>query len=364
MGPKFVTARLAGYLDENENSFNLVRLAAAFSVIASHSVLIRFGTSHAEPLAVLTPYTLGQHAVNAFFVISGLTLSQSLTRNPDLVQYGWARFLRIFPGLFFYGVVFAFLIGPLVTTVSLRDYFADVHTLLYPIATLVGFQNAAPPPGLFAGHPAGSAINEPLWTIKYELVAYLGLAILALLGLTKRIGTVLSFLAASAGVFFLVEAFIAKPDGLATWMHHLTRYGVCFMLGVAAFHLRRHIVVAPVLLIATGVLVAVLRGTSLEELACFLFVAHFVLVMGARAYGPLTRWTRKTDVSYGTYIYGWPVQQSLLALFPTVTVSGLAVSSIAIAAMLGFVSWRLVELPALRLKRLRISEIFIRPKPV
>ncbi|WP_163066139.1 acyltransferase family protein, partial [Acinetobacter baumannii] len=80
-------------------------------------------SSAAEPLGSATSFTLGQHAVNVFFVISGLTLSQSLAHRPDLVRYGVARALRIFPALFVYGFLCAFVVGPLLTVLSLTDYF-------------------------------------------------------------------------------------------------------------------------------------------------------------------------------------------------------------------------------------------------
>src|SRR5262249_21336913 len=57
------------------------------------------------------------------------------------------------------------------------------------------------------------------------------------------------------------------------------------------------------------------------------------------------------DLSYGLYIYGWPVEQTLLyasdgrlawwQLFPL---------ALALSAALAFLSWHLVEKPALRLK--------------
>ena len=49
------------------------------------------------------PFNLGQHAVNAFFIFSGLTLSQALVRSPDLMRYFLARALRIFPAPYVLG---------------------------------------------------------------------------------------------------------------------------------------------------------------------------------------------------------------------------------------------------------------------
>lgn len=119
---------LLDVLDSERNSLNLVRLVAALAVLISHSFSLQTGLGSSEPLAASTPFTLGQHAVNAFFVISGATLSHSLQRNPNLAQYAWARFLRIFPALLAFGLFFAFVLGPLLTSLRWVDYFADAHT--------------------------------------------------------------------------------------------------------------------------------------------------------------------------------------------------------------------------------------------
>lgn len=112
-------------LDSEQNSFNLVRLLAALSVLVSHSFSIQMGILSSEPLTASTPFSLDQHAVNGFFVLSGLTLSYSLERNPDLVRYGWSRFLRIIPALFACGIVLSFIAGPLLTSLRWTEYFSD-----------------------------------------------------------------------------------------------------------------------------------------------------------------------------------------------------------------------------------------------
>jgi peptidoglycan/LPS O-acetylase OafA/YrhL len=138
------TRRLADCLSADANSFNLVRLLAALSVLVSHSFVVVLGNEAVEPLMRATPYSLGQHAVNAFFVISGLMLAQSLQRDPNLVRFVQARVLRIFPGLLAYGFVFALVMRPFLTDLTLVEYLSDVHTFIYPIDVMVHFQDAVP----------------------------------------------------------------------------------------------------------------------------------------------------------------------------------------------------------------------------
>lgn len=132
------------------------------------------------------------------------------------------------------------------------------------------------------------------------------------------------------------------------------------MIGVTAFHQSPSIPVSPWLLAITALATLLARDTIFEAPAFFLFVAHLVFVLASRRWGKLTSWTQRADGSYGTYIYGWPIQQSLIVLFPGIGVAALAVAAVAIAPIFGFASWRLVEAPALRLKRLRFTDVLAR----
>jgi peptidoglycan/LPS O-acetylase OafA/YrhL len=342
---------LSDVLDSERNSFNLVRLVAALAVLISHSFSLQTGLGSSEPLAASTPFTLGQHAVNAFFVISGLTLSHSLQRSPNLAQYAWARFLRIFPPLFAFGLFFAFVVGPLLTSLRWVDYFTDAHTWLYPVAVLVQFARAVPPHEIFSSGPYAEVANEPLWTIKYEIAAYIGLAIFFRFGILNRTFSLFLALAVALGIFVLAAPSLDGQGGVY-WLYQLGRYGFCFLLGVIAYHFRERLSLSPLLLILPATLVLLLAGTKLAAAGYVIFVAHMVLVAGARSYGALTSFSRKSDLSYGTYIYGWPVQQSLIALVPGIGVAPLLLFSLAIVPLFALASWNLVEKPALRLKRL------------
>jgi peptidoglycan/LPS O-acetylase OafA/YrhL len=354
---------LSAILPPDRNSYNLLRILAALSVLVSHSFTIPVGAGSVEPLAAFTPFTLGQHAVNLFFVISGLTLSSSMARNPDLVHYAWARFLRIFPALFVFGVVFAFAAGPLLTSSQLRDYFADAHTWFYPVAVLVQFSRAAAPSGIFANLPLAGDVNNPLWTLKYELLAYIALAILFGFSFLRRTSALVIALFAAFALFVSAPLFV-------DWLHfgssvyQLGRYEFCFLVGVLAFHFRERITLAAWSLLVTAAGVVACHDTAFEAAAYILLVAHLVIVLGARDFGVFSAVSRRMDISYGTYIYGWPVQQSLVALIPGIGSYALLPLSLAIAPLFALASWHLVEKPALELKRIDPRAILARLRPV
>ncbi|WP_161142804.1 acyltransferase family protein [Propylenella binzhouense] len=340
---------LEPFLDPQKNAFNLVRLVAALSVIVSHVFVVAGGSGTAQPLELVTPFTLGQHAVNVFFVISGLTVAASLDRSPDAFRFLANRALRIVPALMVYGLVFALVLGALVAVVPLADYYSDPATLAYPLAVLVLFSHAPAPDGVFATAPLAGMVNMSLWTIQYEILAYIGLAALFVTGLLRYGAVLLALVAGAAAALVGVEA--AGIVGIWPGALHPPLFALCFLLGVAAYRWRSRIVLSPLVLL--GFLgFAVLAGrTPIGPLAYVLLAAYGALLFGTLPAGALGRWTRHTDISYGTYIYGWPVQQMLVGFFPGWSMFALGLAGLVSAAAIGFLSWSLVEKRALALKR-------------
>jgi peptidoglycan/LPS O-acetylase OafA/YrhL len=353
---------LAAILEPRSNSFNLLRIVAALCVVISHSFLIPVGLGAGEPLSSITPFNLGLHAVNLFFIISGLTLAHSIERNPDLVHYAWARCLRIFPALFVFGLIFAFVAGPLLTSAPLTDYFEDRQTWLYPFSVLVNFAHATAPYGIFTDVPHAGATNNPLWTLKYELMAYAVLAIVFSFSFLRRTSSLLIVFAAAL-VIFVATPFIMETTHFAGPLYQLGRYEFCFFLGVIAYRFRDHVPLAPWLLIITISAVAVLHNTAFEAAAYIVLTAHLVFVVGAYDFGILTRLSRDSDLSYGTYIYGWPIQQSLVVLLPGIGIYTLLATSLMIVPLFALASWVLIEKPVLRLKKMDPRTLWSRFMP-
>lgn len=341
---------LGSLLDGRPNSLTTVRLLAAVAVVVSHSFPIVLGVGTKEPLALATPFTLGQHAVNAFFVISGFTLSNSLERRPLLGPFIAARILRIFPGLCALGVVVAFGLGPYVTSATPGAYLSDARTYLYPLKILVLFNEAPPPPGLFEQvHYAGN-VNEPLWTIRYELAAYCGLAMMAALGIFRS-ATGLAAASFAVVAFYCVVAAFPELTGGIKGFYNMGRLATCFMIGVVAHRLRDRVRLSAPIALAMVAGAFLLRSTPLASAAFLALVAYLVFCAGALPLGPAGRWLDRNDLSYGTYLYGWPIQQTLVTISPTITVAALIATAVPAAVLAGALSWTFVERPALRLKR-------------
>lgn len=341
---------LATILNSDQNSFNAVRLFAAIAVVVSHSYLLLLAGDHSEPLD-WAPYNLGQIAVNVFFFLSGMMLSRSYALRPDWRRFALARILRVFPALIACGFVVAWVLGPLATTLSIERYFADPRTLLYPFVVPFLF-DVATLPGIFQHGFNPGEVNAPLWTIKYELLAYLAFGIAAALGLTQRRRLVLIttiILGATLTVTLMLHTFEASPIG------SFLRFSFCFALGATAFQYAEQIKMPP-LLAAVGVGAAfALWATPIGAVASIIGFAGLALLLGGLDLGWLTRLTTRTDISFGLYLYAWPLQQMLLMLRDAEGPWGLALFALPLVGAMGvaLASWHLIEKPALRLKHFR-----------
>ena len=93
-----------------------------------------------------------------------------------------------------------------------------------------------------------------------------------------------------------------------------------------------------------------LRETPLYRTMLFLAECYaaiwvaFAPALGRPALDP------PADLSYGVYLYGWPIQQALYALFPHAPVTALLAASLVPSLGVAALSWYAVEKPALRLK--------------
>jgi peptidoglycan/LPS O-acetylase OafA/YrhL len=341
------------------NNFDVLRLGAAALVFLSHGFLLN---GIADPAIALTgDETLGDMGVTAFFGISGFLVARSWCRDPRLVRFVTKRALRIVPGLWAVVVLSALVLGPLFTVRPLGSYFASGETWSY-IAGNGAFHTSLSLPGVFRAN-AHDTVNGSLWTLPLELEAYLAVALLGLAGAFRRAGAV----AAAAGALLVLNLPFG-PDG-----HALVTAGgssslaedtvnrlAAFFVAALIYVLRdRDIVTWRGLAVAGAAWLASI-GTPFEYVAGAVAIPYAVVFAAYRTPAGLGRLTARGDVSYGVYLWGWPVQQAVRAVGgPGLGVVGTLVVAAPLTYLVALASWRLVEAPALRLKdrraRLRVA---------
>lgn len=339
--------RVGQILEPKQNNFNLLRLLAASAVIVSHAVFLHSGHKADEILSGITFYNLGDHAVNVFFVLSGLTVTASLARSPSIAEFIVARGLRIFPALAACALLLI-LVGAIVTVCTSAQFLSDTRVWRYGVKTLLLGSASTGLPGVFGGNPHPSTINASIWTLKFEVACYLLLALVGWLGLlTKHRFVWLLALSWIVACGFLLVRFghdSAPVDQVA-------RFWLCFSLGVGFYIFRDRIplsifVVAALLLAFWGTI-----GTGWERVISLLATGYAIVWSAKIPIGRLRDLTNRFDLSYGIYIFGWPITQTLIVMQPNVNVWSLTLLSLILATAVALPSWLLVERPALRARK-------------
>jgi peptidoglycan/LPS O-acetylase OafA/YrhL len=335
----------ANSLRTRRNNFDALRLVAAASVIFSHAFLIAEGTQRREPLILATgnQAVLGLAGVFVFFAISGFLVTQSFETTGNPLHYLAKRALRIFPGLFVVTVLSAFVLGPLVTRLPLSAYLAQPGPYRYVLAnTLLDPKVHTLPGVLFVRNPVGLEINGPLWSLSCEFAMYIMVMALGMLRvLTLRMALLLLALGMACIHFPAAKAVFGG------WGWTLA----FFAIGMALYKLRdTRIFDGRIALLALAGLVA---SVPLGQFILLfpLTGCYLALWLALTPRLPPIPATRFGDLSYGLYIYGWPVEEAAMWL------SGgrlawwqLFLVAFPVAAGLAFLSWHLVESRALRLK--------------
>jgi peptidoglycan/LPS O-acetylase OafA/YrhL len=337
-----------------QNNFDALRLVAAVSVIFSHSFLIAEGTQNNEPLIRLTgnQSILGLAGVFVFFAISGFLVTQSFEQTGNPLHFLAKRALRIFPGLFMATLLSAFVLGPLVTDLSLGAYLSRAEPYQYVLGNTLLDQTVHELPGVwFADTPVGLEVNGSLWTLRAEFVMYL---MVLMLGMLRLLTLRMLFLLLAFG---MVSLHFNMLDELEKWgWLFQVLSGWAWLLGFFAagmilykLHHTRIFDGRVALLAFAGLALSIPLCQFILLFPAFGCYLALWLALNPRL--PVIPAARFGDLSYGLYIYGWPVEQAVMWL-----TGGRAawwqvfVIALPAAGAIAFVSWHLVERQMLRLK--------------
>ena len=340
--------RSASRLDSRDNALNLFRLILATAVFISHA----YSITAAGPEPRWAGESLGGWAVIGFFVISGYLITASRMRS-NLGTYLVQRIARIFP---------AFLVCMIITAAVFAPFAYFVQN-----DTLVGFLTTPNTPvnyvfanaglkitdysvaGTLATVPYPYAWNGPLWTLYYEFLAYLVVGFAMIFAVVKRTPWTLVALFAGSVLVRANLDLLGRLTGGNFEADLLSKLLPYFLGGAVVYMLREWIplrwwVALPSL--AVGLLVAYQWNQWGGQAAAPLFA---VTILWLASWVPSPGFIKTNDVSYGLYIYAWPIQQ-LLAL-GGVHEHGLLVYNVATGAgalILASASWFLLERPVMR----------------
>lgn len=329
------------------NNLNAIRLGLAVLVILDHCFPLALG-KEGDPLFVWSrrQTSFGGLAVDLFFFISGFLITASWLNCKSMNDYLRRRVLRIVPG-YVVALIFSFLVA---SAFALHP-FADLPARLGKFSDIVSLGYASTAGNwIFPGNPFPFEANGSLWTIRREFFCYLLVAAIGLFGFLKHRMFIL-------GAFGLVFAYYGLSLLKGVDINYSDRrFFTFFLAGTSVWLWRDKIPVNHTL----ALLAAAIGLISTQYPPWFIMLTpltacYLVLWVGFAFRIRSMAWCDKTDLSYGVYLFAFPVQQALAALGLTSPWLMFAVATPVIMGV-AFFSWNLVEHPCLKLKSKDFSD--------
>jgi len=308
----------------------------------------------------------------AFFLLSGMLVTASFDRQRSAPRFAVLRIARLWPAVALGSLVTVFIVGPLFTTLPLREYFSSGMTWanLDNFSTIV-MNTGWALPGVFEHNRFPVDVSSPLWTLPLQVRCYLIVLAAGMLGLLSSPRGALLAAALGIAAFVLrvhlpphltphslplvqigLRDFSETPGGYSFWPEPF------FMLGVLLYGLRERIDIHGLMTLALTMVFLVFRDTAGAQPLFYLAFVYGVLWVGTTPL--LRRFVPRHDYSYGIYLYGFMVQQCVANIAPQlshVTAVLIAAPFIVLCAAL---SWHCVERPVLMWCRARLA----RPRAV
>ncbi len=300
-----------------KNNFNILRLLAAFMVMVGHMYVL-MGIA---PRNILSS-PIHEIGVFIFFLIGGYLVTKSYLSNSNILVYMVKRVFRILPALIAFVIFATFIVGPILSTLPVKEY------LIHPVTKNYFLKNcflspAYTLPGVFETNQISSAVNGSLWTLPIEVMMYIVLPVL--LNVTgvkqnrkyaKKIWFIITILVFIVGVvkriYYPTSCLVIYGTDWALALNIIPYYFIGSMFAICVpkeiFDLQKAIVFFFFCILLGGNLV-------LDNILLAISLPYLVFSL---AYAPepvFSKVMQKHEISYGLYLYGFFVQQLLLYIF-------------------------------------------------
>jgi peptidoglycan/LPS O-acetylase OafA/YrhL len=359
-----------GLISPRDNNFDLLRLLAALQVVFFHAneymkLELKDVLYYAARVIQFFP------GVPIFFVISGFLIAMSYERNQNLRVYFENRFLRLYPALwvcFFVSIIILWFFGFLnYRFIMAPEFFPWILTQL----TFFQFFN----PDQLRGFGIGS-VNCSLWTIPVEVQFYAFVPILFFIMKKFRLWIsselcLLFLLISSFLLYYYFNINYADSELIIiklVW-ESLLPHLFMFLLGWFFYRhfnkFKRFIMGKALYWISLYIAYETFFYFGLEysvyKNPLFLIIARFILAISVISFafsfkGLSRRILRGNDISYGVYIYHAVILNIMLELGMGNTLADWGYLFV-LSSMAAFLSWKLIEAPSLRLKKVSLRPL-------
>lgn len=301
--------------NSRKNNFGAIRLIAAIMVIVGHTYAL---IGQNPPETMWNPVqTFG---VAIFFCVGGYLVTLSWLRQPDFKQYIVKRIFRIFPALIICILLTVFVIGPLITSLSVKEYFDNPSTYTYLLNCFLYINYALP--GVFVNNIGSTAVNGSLWFLPVLFLIYLLVPLY--IGIGSRISA-----KAQKWYYMGVTLFSIVFRGIwVVWFYdtHYVFYGMdfshivdvvpYFLMGglFAVCRLEKYLNLSKAVVVMIGAAACSYFPAPFSDCAGCIFIPYVTLSLALEEKAVFIK-MNKIDISYGIFLFSFIIQQILIQIF-------------------------------------------------
>ncbi len=322
LSPRLMTNVLSG-----DNNVSTIRFVLALMVLWSHSFAFYFDDEKREPIALLMRglYNAGNVGVACFLIMSGALVLRSWETSRGVGSFFVKRAKRLYPAYMIAVFVGAFVVAPIYAGMNpfslLRRDFGEW------LAANIVFRGYAPVDHVFVHSPI-SVINGSLWSIGYEVICYIALMIGAAVLRHRLVTGCWAMMVVLTGAkvfadltgwnpgFGIIGAILGWPYlwfSVAGWF----MTGMLFYLHRDAIPRHRGLVAAIGLGWAAMIWLPsdLMAARILMDVFYTPMLAYVLFYLCSKPRLAVEKTARTHDLSYGMYLYAFPIQQIILAEF-------------------------------------------------
>jgi len=208
---------------------------------------------------------------------------------------------------------------------------------------------------IFTTNPLPGTINGSLWTLVYEFTLYFLVMLSAFCRFVpKRIGQAISIIIVAACAYATIKYKSYLDVREFFWglnLYYVLYFSSLFFFGSVLSSLKFNEWKGLNWYCATsGLLLVIAIYFNVYSIAAHLLLPIFIISVGYVYVPEVSRLYNKFgDLSYGVYIYGFVIQQTLINVF-AFDVYELMIISLIISLLCGLASWKFIESKAMRYK--------------
>lgn len=343
--------KIEQFLKKENNNLDLIRIFLASFVILGHTIPLNGTTDFwIDPITFFFPNTYsGAISVKIFFFISGLVVTNSYLNKNDFVYFIIARLFRILPALFFLCLITVFVIGPIFTNLTIQDYFSNPESVNYLKDNML-FKTQWVLPGVFKNNYYKDSINGSLWSLHFEMYAYLFLMISFLIvRFKKRIFFNLIF------IIIIIDTLLPTRIIFNQLGNDPGIYLLPFSFALGSFFAinSKEIRINYLTILFSLILYIISKNRGVEEI--FLILFFCIMAVYISSLKIIMKFKPKNDISYGIYLWGFLIQQIVFYTFGKLYAGTHFIIALVFTLIIAYISFIFIEKPFINLGKKTFS---------